>query len=322
MAKAVSQITITDLNDPIISGTAPANPKAGQLWLNTSVTPGELLSFENGAWKTVRSQPKPDSVGQPEIKESAVTRTKIADNAISSTKITGGAITTPKLAANAVTADKIAAGAITAQKILAGVITADKLDVLAKSLVNNYSVTGKNKGWTPNITLSRASELGNSYYHIVSGTSASVYRSEAFEINPTVTYKVGISLRSPFSGSKHFGFECYDSLGNRLKVKPIYTSNKNEGTETTSPYFKSWYSVQNDWMDVESYILGCNSTPKSLPETKNATLAFKLPKGAHHLRLLYSFYPTSGQSQQSYWWSPFIVSTDAGEIQADRITNG
>lgn len=34
--KAVSQTTITNLNDPIVSGEAPSNPAEGQLWLDTT----------------------------------------------------------------------------------------------------------------------------------------------------------------------------------------------------------------------------------------------------------------------------------------------
>lgn len=322
MKKAVGQITITDLNDPIISGSPPENPKPGQLWLNTSVTPNELLSWENGTWKTVRSQPKPGSVGQAELQQGAVTSSKIANNAITSTKITGGAITTPKLATNAVTATKIAAGAITAEKIQAGAITADKLDVLAKSLVNNYSVTGKTEGWSPTPLLSTAGEFGNTKFHLMRNTANVQVLSDPFEVDPTGTYRVNISVRVPSSaGTRFFGLYCYDANNLLVGVTPVYVSSKTSGTATKNPYFWSQSGVVNNWLNLEGYILGCNTSNYSIPETKNVTTCFRLPRNAHHVRLRYLNYP-NGTEADAYWWGPSVVSVDAGEIQAERITTG
>lgn len=45
----MGSITLNDLNDAIVSGTAPTNPEAGQLWLNANV----LKQYKNGAWETV-----------------------------------------------------------------------------------------------------------------------------------------------------------------------------------------------------------------------------------------------------------------------------
>lgn len=44
------QYTITDLHDAIISGTAPSNPKVGTLWIDTSVTPNILKSWNGSTW--------------------------------------------------------------------------------------------------------------------------------------------------------------------------------------------------------------------------------------------------------------------------------
>ena len=65
-------VTVIDLNDPVISATAPENPKDGQLWLNTSSAPYTLYIYQNGKWvyftqqngKTVyTSRPTSYSVG-------------------------------------------------------------------------------------------------------------------------------------------------------------------------------------------------------------------------------------------------------------------
>lgn len=47
---AIGQITIADLNDPIVSGTEPANPAVGQLWLDTSTEPDSLRRWDGDAW--------------------------------------------------------------------------------------------------------------------------------------------------------------------------------------------------------------------------------------------------------------------------------
>ena len=41
---------VLDLNDPTISNTAPANPKEGQLWLDTSVSPSVLKMWDGTEW--------------------------------------------------------------------------------------------------------------------------------------------------------------------------------------------------------------------------------------------------------------------------------
>lgn len=46
---SVSSISINDLNDAVVSGTAPSNPDEGMLWLNDKV----LKQYTNGTWKTV-----------------------------------------------------------------------------------------------------------------------------------------------------------------------------------------------------------------------------------------------------------------------------
>lgn len=47
---ARANVTVIDLNDPVISATEPANPKDGQLWLNTSTSPYVLYVYQNGKW--------------------------------------------------------------------------------------------------------------------------------------------------------------------------------------------------------------------------------------------------------------------------------
>lgn len=50
MLLATNHITVTDLNDPIVSGTAPVNPTEGQLWLDTSEETDALMRWDGTQW--------------------------------------------------------------------------------------------------------------------------------------------------------------------------------------------------------------------------------------------------------------------------------
>ena len=47
---AVTNVTVMDLNDPVVSADAPTDAKIGQLWLDTSVTPNELKMWDGDGW--------------------------------------------------------------------------------------------------------------------------------------------------------------------------------------------------------------------------------------------------------------------------------
>jgi hypothetical protein len=49
---ATSQLTIMDLNDAIITGTAPSNPTTGTLWIDNSVSPNVLKEWNGSSWVT------------------------------------------------------------------------------------------------------------------------------------------------------------------------------------------------------------------------------------------------------------------------------
>lgn len=50
---ASGTMTLTDLNDAIIAGTAPSNPAVNTLWIDTSVTPNMLKKWSGSAWINV-----------------------------------------------------------------------------------------------------------------------------------------------------------------------------------------------------------------------------------------------------------------------------
>ncbi len=75
---AIAQITIADLSDPIISGSAPSNPVNDMLWLDTSVSPNVLKRYSNGAWVVVNDT-------SSLVERITTAEQKITDDAIVST---------------------------------------------------------------------------------------------------------------------------------------------------------------------------------------------------------------------------------------------
>ena len=75
---AIAQITIADLSDPIISGSAPSNPVNDMLWLDTSVSPNVLKRYSNGAWIVVNDTSNL-------VERIATAEQKITDDAIVAT---------------------------------------------------------------------------------------------------------------------------------------------------------------------------------------------------------------------------------------------
>ncbi|WP_338705439.1 hypothetical protein [Priestia aryabhattai] len=47
---ATGTISLVDMNDAIVSGTAPANPTVGTLWLDTSATPNMMKKWGGSSW--------------------------------------------------------------------------------------------------------------------------------------------------------------------------------------------------------------------------------------------------------------------------------
>ena len=80
MALARAQYSVSDQNDPIMQGTAPACPVVDMLWLNTSVTPHDLRRWTGSEWASVG---KPTVIDIPQAIPAGAsvvnTRTSITD---------------------------------------------------------------------------------------------------------------------------------------------------------------------------------------------------------------------------------------------------
>ena len=80
---ASGQITILDLNDAIVSGTAPANPVVGTLWIDTSVNPNVLKRWNGTQWTPqTLDLGNLDPQAQQDIDNSKITLANMADDTI------------------------------------------------------------------------------------------------------------------------------------------------------------------------------------------------------------------------------------------------
>lgn len=80
---ASSQITLLDLNDAIISGTQPASPVIGTLWIKNSVVPSELYRWSGTGWVLQSlSLAGLDPTQNDKINDSAITLANLSDDGI------------------------------------------------------------------------------------------------------------------------------------------------------------------------------------------------------------------------------------------------
>jgi hypothetical protein len=80
---ASGQITILDLNDAIVSGTAPANPVVGTLWIDTSVNPNVLKRWNGTQWTPqTLDLGNLDPQAQQDIDNNKITLANMADDTI------------------------------------------------------------------------------------------------------------------------------------------------------------------------------------------------------------------------------------------------
>lgn len=217
-------------------------------------------------------------------------------------------------------------GYINTDLIEANSITSSKLNVLAKSLVNNYSRTGVLTGWSTSDGSIVVDPDLNAPVHRVTTTTNRQILSDFFEVDPTKTYKVTLSIKcDDTDGTRYFGLHARDR--DNFDV-PVTLFNANAGTwgnPTTNFYFRSHAGSTNGWLHIEGYILGCNVTDKSeIPIGKNANYHCRMPSNCFKVRLRYSNYGTAseGTTRTAYFFSPTVTPVDSGTIRAENIVAG
>jgi len=294
------------------------------------------VKLENGN-KSTAWLPAPEDVEASIVSSANTTKDNLATNlgytdyaalvaqaVQGKTIISGGFINTDLIEANSITASKIAAGTITATEIASDSITSDKLNVLAKSLVNNYSRTGVLTGWeTTDGSIVVDPDL-NAPVHRITTTANRQIRSDYFEVDPTKTYKVTLSIKcEDTDGTRYFGLRAYDKNQNEVAVTLFNANAGTFGNPTTNFYFRSYAGSTNGWLHIEGYILGCNVTDKSeIPIGKNANYHCRMPANCSQIRLRYLNYGTAGTTRTAYFFSPTVTPVDSGTIRAESIVAG
>jgi phage minor structural protein len=300
---AITTAKISDLavTDAKINSLAVTEAKIGSL----AVTNGKIGNL---------------AVTEGKIASLAVTNAKIADLAVTDAKIDNATITSAKIAS--IDAGKITTGSLDAARIAAESITVDKLDVRAKSLVNNYSNSGVLTGWTDTDGSVVSVSLGLAH-RIVTTTNRVIY-SDYFEVDPNQTYKVTLSIYcADADGIRYFGISAIDRSGAAVSVTPFTVSSRAFGTATTNFYFWSKSGSTGSWLNIEAYILGCDVIDQTeVPVGKVATSYCRMPSTCHRIRLRYLNYGTAGVSRTSYHFSPVVTPVNSGLIRAENVVAG
>ncbi len=284
---------------------------------DAQITSAKIVSLDAGKITT-------GALDAARIAAGSLTADKLAANTITATSgvIADAAITSAKIAS--MDAGKITAGILDAARIGAGSITVDKLHALAKNMVNNYSRTSSLTGWTETDgSIVIDADLG-APVHRVTTTANRQILSDYFEVDPSKTYKVTLSIKcSSTDGTRYFGLYAVDKEGSSVAVIPFSVSTRTFGGATSNFYFWSKSGSTGGWLNMEAYILGCYVTDQSEVQVgKVVNNHCRMPANCHRIRLRYLNYGTAGTSRVSDHFSPTVAAVDSGAVRAENVMAG
>lgn len=236
-----------------------------------------------------------------------------------------------KISGGYLNASVIRAGSITGTHLAANSITTDKLAVGSKAnLVNNFSMTGTLTGWSgygSGTLVDEVTKGGVTVKTLKITTTGDVQvQSEVFEVDPTKTYEVTLSIYSNHpdnAGTRYFGLHCYDANMNNIGAIPFTISSRTFGSSpNTNPYFWSGDVYGGQWRDMTAYILGCNVDASEVPLGKNVTYHYKMLPNTKYARIRFLNYYNEGVSVTNHFFSPSVSLAPATLISADSISTG
>jgi phage minor structural protein len=228
-------------------------------------------------------------------------------------------------------------GAVGADAIQAGAVTADKLDVRAKSLMNNPTATGVINGWTAeNVSGATANLLlqtsGSRSATVLMATSDG--RLDAIHdyipINPSESYKLTASIYCSSSvGTRSVYVYAYDKNMVLLNVTPYSPADKTTPLSATTQgiLFQQTGVVSGNavggYMPIEVYVLGSEADVTQAPTGKGVYNIVKMPPNARFLRIAFSHAGnTAGTPTNFFIFSPTLTTVDAGVISFDSAKGG
>jgi phage minor structural protein len=317
----------------IKASTITAAQIAGTTITANKLVAGTLTSNEIASRSIVAGDIVANSLTAGEIATNAVTATEIASNTITASQIASRTITADRIVSNAITANEIASNTITASQIKSNTISTNNLNVLAKNLINNFSVSGTTEGWGSSHSQGVLNSGPNNVAFVTdtergrvlrtNPSTRTYYFTERFEIDPTQDYKVTLGVKVPNNVERvYFGIETYDEDGNELGTQAIGASGDGtfDSTYNTNSYF--WYSGtgQNlpDWYDMVGYVVGCNADPKDVPAGKNVSTHYRFHPKTKYLQIRFLHYM---DGSEVFWYSPSVQAVSGGRITADQIVS-
>jgi hypothetical protein len=222
-------------------------------------------------------------------------------------------------------------------RIQANSISTEALRVGSRhNMLNNFSVSGDTTGWSGSGMVGVVDEVTKPRY--VGDTTPPVVKtlkvstsgnaeviSEYIEIDPTVTYRVQLSIYSDHgadTGTRYFGMYAYDDDKTMIAVRPFSVVDRSFGAFESNPYFWSGDVYGGNWRDMTAYILGCNVAKDGVPVGDNVLKHFQLPPNAKYVRIHFLSYYNGGTDVVNHFYSPSIIETSATTISGDQITTG
>lgn len=208
-------------------------------------------------------------------------------------------------------------------------VTLAKLHVLSKNKVHNF-LDGNRTGW--NVGIIDSPDISRGPCLLIETASNAQSSSDAFEIDPTKSYKISASFKSDLpKNAAYFGAYFYDKdnlliSGTILDYNPT-TGKWTEAGATSNPYF--WYGSNSGrplvFTELLSYLVGCDAPLSSIPApSTNLSRAFRLPPNAKYIKLRtlnYNSAPTYGDGTLTKWWMfcPSVTEIGGSKIVAENI---
>ncbi|WP_317188240.1 hypothetical protein [Escherichia coli] len=311
-------------------------PQAGQTSVN--VANFEVMALQGGSILTGdaivtgridATKVNVDNLNAGNIKSGTIHADRIGANSINASKIVAGAINGNHITANAINANHVAANAI----------TTDKLHVLAKSLVNNVTVSGDlNTGWsvskhaTSGVALRPSTNMGDTIldtFTTAEHETPTLHNSNLFEVDPNQTYKFSIGMfvdKNNRNASQYFGFNAYDKNMNEIDTYFVNPNGTNiDPTPRKNPYFWSGKDVSGSWRMMDAYVMSSQGQANECPAGRNIHQNFKMHPATKYLRMRFysGYYPTvKNAAMEVLWHSPSVTAVDSGVIIADKIVTG
>ena len=267
-----------------------------------------------------------------DVYTNTITANQIASKTITANQLKAGIIDSDLIVTAGLDAGVIKFGTMDGKRIAAKSITTDELNVLARNLVNNFSVTGDLAGWSSSSSKGSSSSVsvyGGSIIKDadrgnvlkIARSSKTYYFSEWFEVDPTQDYKVSLGVKVPNNIERvYFGIETYDEDGHQVGTQ-TYSGNTWTSDYNSNAYFWNSGDQQDlsEWRDMYGHVMGMNADPEDTPEGKNVSSQFRFHPKTKYLQIRFLHYM---DGSESFWYSPSVAAVSGGQITTNQITAG